>query len=136
MRIEVRRSADGWHLVTGPHDFGSAGPTEYQARTAMQIAQRYPLTEFVRLGKGDFGFYLSNGQAPRGAPLGVRRNPFQPKALVVKQTKNTWEVSDGRQTLGTFAAENEAKVVVKVIQHYGFNCQCEAGALHYLAQDH
>src|SRR5262249_47326685 len=48
MRIDIRKGGDGWHLVSGPHDFGAAGNTEYQARTAMQITQRYPLTEYVR----------------------------------------------------------------------------------------
>jgi hypothetical protein len=137
LRIDIRKGGDGWHLVSGPHDFGSAGNTEYQARTAMQIAQRYPLTEYVRLGRSDFGFYLSHGQAPRGAPLGVRRSPFEPRALAAKQTGNAWVVADHRQTLGTFATADEANLAIKVIQHYGFNCLCEAGtSLRYLAQDH
>jgi hypothetical protein len=137
MRIEVQKGGDGWHLIAGPHDFGAAGNTEYQARTAMQIAQRYPLTEYVRLGKSDFGFYLSNGMAPRGTPLGIRRAPFLPQGLAVKQNGNAWTVGDGRQTLGTFANADEAQTALKVIRYYGFNCACEAGTgLKYLAQDH
>src|SRR5262249_51859331 len=137
MRIEIRKAGDGWHLVAGPHDFGAAGNTEYQARTAMQITQRYPLTEYVRLGKGDFGFYLSHGEAPRGSPLGVRRSPFESKALVAKQANGSWSVGDSRQTLGYFATADEANLAIKVIRYYGFNCLCEAGTgLRYLAQDH
>ena len=136
MRIEIRRGNDGWHLVTNTCDLGAAGATEYQARTAMQIAQRYPLNEYVRIGKSDFGFFLSNAQAPRGSPLGVRRTPFDAKALLTKPANGMWVVTDGRQNIATFGKEEDAKLAIKVMKHYGFDCACEAGALHYFAQDH
>src|SRR5262249_4867090 len=92
IRLEISHATDGWHLSAGPHELGPLGNNKYQARTAMQIAQRYPLTEHVRIGTGDFTFYLSNGAAPRGVPLGVRSTAFQPKMLTVKQTGNQWVV--------------------------------------------
>src|SRR5262249_21589806 len=135
-RLEINHAADGWHLAAGPHDFGPIARNEYQARTAMQIAQRYPLTEFIRIGTGDFTFYLSEGSAPRGVPLGVRSFSFEPRSLTVTRAGNRWLVGDGRQSVATFASAEEAQLAVKVIQHYGFNCICQpTQSFNILAQD-
>jgi hypothetical protein len=136
MRIETKHLSDGWHLFSGAADLGSTGSSDYQARTAMQIAQRYPFTDFVRVGTGHFSFFLSNNQAPRGVPLGVRSIRFEPGSLAVKQAGADWLVTDGRQTVATVESANEAHLVLKVIQHYRFNTYCSIGpGMHYLAID-
>ena len=57
----------------------------------------------------------------------MRRNPFDPKLLTMKPANGAWLVTDGRQTLASFAKEDDAKTAIKVMQYYGFNCQCETG---------
>jgi hypothetical protein len=137
MRMETQHAADGWHLMAGPTDLGSVGNSEYQARTAMQIAQRYPFTEYVRVGTSDFGFFLCHNQAPREVPLGVRSVSFQPKLLAAKRNGDNWTISDGKQTLATFATVGEAETAIKVIQFYKFDCNCfVSSALHFLAREH
>jgi len=137
MRMEIQHAADGWHLTAGATDLGSVGNSDYQARTAMQIAQRYPFTEHVRVGTSNFTFFLSHNQAPREVPLGVRSISFQPKMLAAKQTGDAWTMSDGKQTLATFSTAAEAETAIKVIRYYKFDCTCFiSSAIHYLAREH
>lgn len=136
IRLDLNKAADGWHLISGPVDLGLMGQSEYQARTALQIAQRFPLTEQVRVGSGDFGFYLSNHRAPRGVPLGIRATMFQPTQLAAKQVGNQWLVTDGRVTLASMPSAAEANQALAAIKHFGFNYACETGpGLKFLAQD-
>jgi hypothetical protein len=136
MRLDISKAADGWHLTAGSIDLGLLGQSEYQARTAMQIAQRFPFTEQVRLGTGGFIFYLSNHQAPRGVPLGIRSAAFQPGLLTVKQAGNQWLVTDGKVALATTASAAEASQALAAVKHFGFNCSCEAGqGLKFLVLD-
>ncbi len=136
LRLDINKAGDGWHLMAGTVDLGLLDRSEYRARTAMQIAQRFPFTEQVRVGNGDFTFYLSKHTAPRGVPLGIRSAAFQPKLLQVQQAGNQWNVTDGRVTLATLSSAAEANQVLAVIKHFGFNCSCEAGqGLKFLALD-
>ena len=136
MRLDLHKSGDGWHLVSGNRDLGSAGGDELTARSVMHIAQRYPLNEYCRIGTSDFGFYLSHNQAPRGLPLGVNHISFDPQALKVQQTGDQWHLVNGQQTIaeGT-GSVSEAKLALQVIQYYQFNARCDAGNFHYLARD-
>jgi hypothetical protein len=134
MRLEINKAADGWHLTADRIDLGVLSQSEYQARMAMQIAQRYPFTEYVRIGNSDFGFYLSKHMAPRGVPLGIHQTSFQPKSLTVKQAGSQWAVTDGKHTIASLPNESEARQALAAIRHFGFNCACEAGpGLKYLA---
>jgi hypothetical protein len=136
IRLDIHKSGDGFHLVSGNRDLGSAGNDELTARSVMHIAQRYPLTEYCRIGTSDFGFYLSHNQAPRGLPLGVNHISFDPQALKVQQTGDQWHLVNGQQTIaeGT-GSVSEAKLALQVIQYYQFNARCDAGDFHYLARD-
>jgi hypothetical protein len=136
MRLEIHKAGDGWHLMAGMQDLGLLGTGEYQARTAMQLAQRYPLTEQVSLSGGDFSFYLSHYQAPRGLPLGIRSTRFDPKTLTPQAKDGRWNLSVGKVTLASFSTPEAARQAAAVIAHFGFNCLCEpAGLFKYLAQD-
>lgn len=136
LRLELRQAGDGWRLASGLVDLGVAGANEYQARTAMQVMQRYPLTEHVRIGAGEFGFFLSHGQPPRGVPLGIKQVLFQPTSLTVTQAGNRWTLGDGRQTIAAFGNADDAKKAMAVVKHYRFNCACEVGrGLKFLALD-
>jgi hypothetical protein len=136
MRLEVHRAADGYHLTAGVRDLGSAGSDEYAARTVVHAAQHYPFTEYVRIGTGNFGFYLSRNQAPRGIPLGINHVAFSPQSLGVQQTGDQWRITDGKTTIaeGTGPA-SDAKLALGAIQHYQFNCLCDSGSFRFLARD-
>lgn len=128
IKLETRQAPDGWHLFSGPHDLGIVAANEYQARTAMQIVQRYPLTEQIRLGNDGFAIYLCHGAAPKGTPLGSRRIPFQLDSLTVKTVSNQAILTDGRRTLATFSSPDDAQRTLSVMKHYGLNAICEIGS--------
>ena len=134
-RIELVKRTDGYHLVAGPRDLGNAGPSDYYAHIALRALQQYPMTELA--SACGMSFYLSRGQAPRGVPVGVRIVHFDPKSLAVRPQGDQLIIGDGRQTITTFAASQdfEAQTALKVLQHYGFDVQCEVGSLHYLARE-
>ncbi len=137
MRLETVRVGDNWHLMSGATDLGSVGSSEYQARNMMQIAQRYPFTEYVRVGASDFTFFLCRNQAPRETPLGIHCDSFQPKLLNAKQTADNWIITDGQHSIATFRTGAEAQTAIKVIQYYKFDCNCcVSNAMHYLAREH
>lgn len=136
MRLDIVKSGDGWHLTAGTMDLGLLGQSEYQARNAMQIAQQFPLTEQVRIGGGDFSFYLSHHVAPRGVPLGIRQTMFKSDNLSVKQVNNQWQVTDGKVAVATLTSAADANFAIAAIRHFGFNCICEAGqGLKFFVQD-
>lgn len=136
LKLELRRESDGWHLVAGIRDLGSLGSSEHSARTALQVVQSYPFTELCRIGSGSMTFFLSRGAAPRGAPLGVRRTPFNPQTLAVKPAGNTQQIVDGTRIVAQLAVPpEEAKTAVKVLQYYQFDCLCEVGQLRYFAKE-
>jgi hypothetical protein len=136
MRLDVVKASDGWHLTAGAMDLGLLGASEYQARNMIQIAQRFPFTEQVRIGSSDFTFFLSHHRAPRGAPLGIRQTNFKPNLLTIKQANDRWVVTDGSQPIATLPSADEAKQALAAIRHFGFNCVCEPGQrLKFLVQD-
>jgi hypothetical protein len=138
MRVELQKMADGWHLMSGPRDVALVGQSDYSARESLRTVQRYPLNDYVRLGTSGYGFYLSWGRAPQGVPVGVRNTRFDPAALSAKQLPDQWVLTDGKHVVATFAPEQgeDAKLAVKVLQHYGFDSMCEVGSgLHYLAKE-
>jgi len=136
LKLEIRRAADGWHLASGVREVGTLGNSEHSARTALQVVQSYPFTEMCRVGNGSMTFYLSRGAAPRGVPLGVRRTGFNAQALTVKSAGDTHNIVDGnRVILQTNGTVEDAKTVIKVMQHYQFDCVCEVGQLRYFAKE-
>lgn len=128
IKLQYRKAADGWHLTSAPFDLGVVASSEYQARTAMQIVQRFPLTEQVRIGKDGFVLFLSQGAAPRGVPLGARRIPLPLNELTVKETGSTFHLTAGRHVVGTFSSAEEAHLAWAALRHFGFNCICEIGS--------
>jgi hypothetical protein len=137
MRLDIAKTADGWHLVAGPHDLARLGTSDYTAREALHTLQRYPMNEYVRIGTSGFGFYLSRSQTPHGVPLGFHHTDFDPKSLAVRPEGDRLAIGDGRHVLATFPMneENEAKMAVAVVKYYGFDSQCEAGGLKFLVKD-
>lgn len=128
IKLDLRRTADGWHLISAPFDLGPIATSEHQARIAMQMVQRFPLTEQVRIGKEGFVFYLSHGAAPRGVPLGARRIPIQVQELAVREQGPTVNLTDGRRILASFSSADEAQLALAAIRHFGLNCICEIGS--------
>jgi hypothetical protein len=136
MRLDVVKISDGWHLTAGAMDLGLLGPSEYQARNMIRIAQRFPFTEQVRIGSSDFTFFLSHHLAPRGAPLGIHQTSFKPNLLTIKQASDHWVVTDGKQSIAALPSPDDAKQALAAIRHFGFNCVCEPGqGLKFLVQD-
>jgi hypothetical protein len=99
-RADVRKDADGWKVVAGDVVLADFGPSEADARTALAVVRYYRPTEQVHVGHpAAFTYYLVNGQAPRGAMLGVPHAPFQPDALEVRAAGGGWAVCAGGQPL-------------------------------------
>lgn len=136
LKLEIRRQGEGWHLTAGIRDLDDLGPSQHSARTALRVVQSYPFTERIRVGTGSLSFYLSRGMAPRGVPLGVRRTAFNPRSLTVKTAGDVQQITDSNRVIAQLPGTvEEAKVAVKVLQHYQFDCLCEVGQLRYFAKE-
>jgi hypothetical protein len=127
-RIELRRQQQAWQLVLDDYCLARFGGSEGEARTALQIVQRYGFTEHCQVGMpASFTFFLVNGQAPRGLPFAVRSTRFRPEALSVRGGADGWAVADGTWPLFHFRRGDDARNALRLIQKYQFDHVCHVG---------
>jgi hypothetical protein len=126
--VEIRREKGNWVLAHGPEVLADFGPSEWSARDALKLVQEQRFTEFVRFTP-EVTFFLVNGQAPTRVPFAVQAVRFDKETLAVKTASNgKFGVYEGmgRQLFGC-DTEKEAKQLVAVLQHYGFDTSCQMG---------
>jgi hypothetical protein len=139
-RIELRKDRDGWFLAHGPELLARLGPSEWQSRDALRVAQEAGFTEFCRVGSNGFTFFLVRGGPPRNLPLGMHTQPFRADQLRAVQVGQTWVIADGGRTLFELGNNaDEAAAIIAVIRQYGFDQvvrvgQSPTGGLRFLAK--
>jgi hypothetical protein len=127
---QVRQDRDGWKLVQGSTPLANFGPDEEDARLALAAVRYYHFSEQCLVGRPHpaFSYFLVNGEAPRGAMVGVGTVPFRPEALAVRQVGSDWTVCDGTRPLFHFGNQaDEARQALTALQRYKFDTLCRIG---------
>jgi hypothetical protein len=126
-RVEVRQDNGNWKLAAGSLVLANFGSDQHEARLALSAVQHYRFTEQWRVA-GDFRYFLTNGQAPRGLMLGTQAQSFQPDALVVKQVEDRYALCSGDKVLVRLGQrQEEAQQLLEVIKRNHFDRLCRLG---------
>jgi hypothetical protein len=129
--VQVRREGQEWRLVHGGQVLADFGRHERAARQALEVFKHYRFNEHCLIGQPPqkvFGYFLVNGQAPRGLMLGLHSVPFEPTALSLRRSGSDWLISDGQRVLLHFGEQaDEARQVLHVIQRHKFDHLCRIG---------
>jgi hypothetical protein len=123
-QAQLRRDGQGWVLVVGNYTLASFGPEEGEARQALKLLQDCRVTEHCVIGHPvpAFSYFLANGQAPRGLPVGAGGVSFQPEKLALRQAEHGWTIADGSRALLQFGDRaQEALKTLQAIQQYKFD---------------
>jgi hypothetical protein len=129
-RAGLRQDADGWKLVAGTTTLANFGSHDRDARLALAAVRYYRFTEHGAVGHPQplFSYFLVNGQAPRGAMLGLQHDTFHPQTLAVRQTGDGWGLYDGARPILNFGDHpDEARQALRIIRRYQFDTLCRAG---------
>lgn len=123
-QLQVRRDEGDWMLYAGTHPLAKFGPNEADARLAQAALRYYHCTEQVHIGspRVAFSYFLTNGQAPRGAMLGLHPMQFRGDQLSLRQLGNSVVLWDGSQIVMSFGDRMpEAQQVLQAIQQHRFD---------------
>jgi len=121
-KLEVRLEGRDWILQHGKQTLGTFGGDRTAADDTLRMLRDWRVNEYCRVGAQGVTFFLVNGRAPRGMPLTLRSTPFSPKDLGVREVAGSWAVTDGPRVLYDFGPDREeAELVRKVLQHFGFD---------------
>lgn len=120
-RLDVLRDRDGWTLLHGSDVLASFGWEEQSARAALRAMQDWKVNELAKIGSSGFPLLLVNGRPPRGVPLGLPARGFQPLQLKVQQVNGGWWLSENNRPVLDCGNEQDANLMLKVIQFYGFD---------------
>jgi hypothetical protein len=115
-QVQLRLENADWKLLAGSVVLANFGGDEQDARLALSAVRHYRFAEQWRVG-GDaapFTYFLANGQAPRGVPLGLPAQSFQPEQLAVQQVGPRYALTAGTQVLARFGDRpDEARQLVR-----------------------
>jgi hypothetical protein len=129
-QVRVAHERQGYKLLCGNYVIADFGPNERDAQQAEAAFHNYRFTEQCLVGhpKPVFSYFLVNGRAPQGIPLGVQGTAFHPQNLRVRQEGNCWAICDGDRLLLPFGDKaEEARQTLEAIQHYEFDTICRIG---------
>lgn len=120
--IEARKDGTEWVVAAGTQVLGRFGPTEYTARDAARVIRDAGYTEFCRLG-GTSGltYFLKDGKPPARAPFSAQGRSFDAAAVKATQVNGKWQVTSAGRPLFDAANQQEAEVIARVLQAYGFD---------------
>ena len=80
-QVQLSHAKQEWKLGFGGYTLANFGKDEHAAQQALAAVQYYRFSEHcLSSGPSSFGYFLCNGQAPRGLPPGVRSEAFRPEA--------------------------------------------------------
>jgi len=126
-RVEMRQENGNWKLAAGGLVLANFGGDQHEASVALSAVQHYRFTEQWRVA-GDFRYFLSNGQAPRGLMLGAQAQSFQPDALAVKQVEGRYALCAGDKVVVRLGQRaEEAQQLLEVIKRNHFDRLCRLG---------
>jgi hypothetical protein len=120
--VEARKDGTEWVVASGTQVLGRFGPTEFAARDAARLIRDEGYTDFCRLG-GTSGltFFLKNGKPPTRAPFSAQGRAFDATAVRAQQINGKWAVTSAGRGLFDVASQQEAEIVARVLQAYGFD---------------
>jgi hypothetical protein len=129
-QVQLRQENADWKLKAGNLVLANFGPNDHDARLALSAVRHYRFTEQWRLGGAgqQFSYFLANGQAPRGVPLGMPAESFRPQDLTVQPIGARYAlVSDGRILARLGDRPEQAQQVLEVIKRNHCDRLCRLG---------
>lgn len=128
-RVRLHQINGSWALVAGEQTLAIIGPSDEDARLALNAVLYYHFTELCRIGKPSLcSYFLVNGHAPRGLLAGVPIQPFQPDTLRVQAIGGRWGLFAGNQLLlSCDHRPEEARQLLEAIRQNGFDGLCRIG---------
>ncbi len=126
--LQVQREAGHWAIVQQGEtiaSFGSDG--EFAARDVLRTIIDARYTEMGRIGS--LSFFLTNGQPPTRVPFGVSIRPLEIGRLRAASVNGRWGLVDALgRPLFTANSQEEAELMLRVIQSYGFDAIAQIGS--------
>jgi hypothetical protein len=129
-RVQARLDGNVWKLAAGSVVLASFGADQDAARRALDAMRYYRFTELHLVGGPTrlFSYFLVGGMPPRGVPLGVPSEPFQPDALKVREVEGKWALCSGDRPVITLGDRKEdASGLLEVIRRQRFDLLCRVG---------
>jgi hypothetical protein len=129
-QAQVRLEGNEWKLAAGNFVLASFGPDQDAARRALDAVRYYRLTEQRFVGRPEhcFSYFLVNGRAPFGVPLGVPGEAFLPLALKVREVEGKWALCMGEKPIVVLGGrQEEAADLLQIIQRQRFDRLCRIG---------
>ncbi len=126
---QVWKDEKVWRLVAGDREIATFN-SERESNLALSTVQYFRFTEREQVGspKVHFSYFLTDGQIPRGAMIGLHCEVFQPDRLRVVQVGSQWTISTGERVLLSFEDKaDEARHVLDVIQKNKCDRLCRVG---------
>jgi hypothetical protein len=120
-----------WQLVANGIDLAHFGSREPEAREALRAVQTLHLTERCQIGDAVpvFTFYLTNSQPSRNMFFGAKTISCHAKDLTLRQVGVRWVIWEfDHVILALGTNEEEARQVLKVLQHYQVDHLCQIGS--------
>jgi hypothetical protein len=122
-QVQVQPEGGVWKVAVGSFVLGHFN-NEREARLAQAALSYYRLTEYHRVGgtQPPVGYFLANGQAPRGHMPGLMGQHFQSGQLSVAQIGQHYCVTQGGGVLMDCGPrEEDARQILGAIQRHGFD---------------
>jgi hypothetical protein len=129
-QAQVRQEQGHWKLAAGSHVIADFGTNQHTATEALKAVQYYRFTEQCQVGRPTpyCSYFLANGQAPRGVPLGVQAQPIDVAHLQVQKVGDKYALVTAGQPILQFGPRpDEARHMVDVIQRHRFDVVCHVG---------
>lgn len=124
-KLEVKRDAGDYVLMTAGKPLGRFGASERDARSTANVLTEFRCTEICRIG--DARFFLSNGRAPQGTTVGLATRTFRPDSLAVRQSNGVWGVAEGYRMLVEVGTRQDADKALAAIREFRFDGVCSIG---------
>jgi hypothetical protein len=119
--LRVKREGGSWQLWAGSLLLKDFGPSEADAREAVQVFRDLRVNSRGSVG-GVFEFWLADGEAPSAFTRFRQVVPFDPRSLRVERFNGQWVLRDARIILYNFGpSETDARQALAVCQRYSFN---------------
>jgi hypothetical protein len=128
-QVQTRQDGKDWKLVAGSYVLADFGADEPAAQQALEVVHFYRFTEHCLLTRGASrcGYFLCQGQAPRGLCFGVPGIPFRPESLTVRPEPGGHVLTDGENTLLHFGEPELAQQLLRAVKDYHFDYLCRIG---------
>ena len=121
-RLDLRHENGNWVLYAGRTAVGNFGPSDRDARMALETLEQFRVSDLCRIGDSGVGFFLSNGRAPQGSIVGTGVQPLRFESLNVRQVAGFWAVCEGTRPLFEFGdKDDDARHLLAAIKEFRFD---------------